>query len=89
MFGKLSVALLLAASPALANDPASPPAANPQAPAAEYKIKKVCRTVEVAGSFIPRTHCVNKKIPIKKPEADAQEAVKSVTSDTDQSGTEQ
>ena len=75
MFGKLSVALLLAASPAVANDPAPADAARTQAPAQEYKIKKVCRTVEVAGSLIPRTHCVNKKIPIKKPIEEQADAV--------------
>lgn len=71
MLRKLSIALLLATSPALANDPA--PATSAEAPAPEFKIKKVCRTVEVAGSFIPRTHCVNKKVPIKKPEAQAEQ----------------
>ena len=70
MLGKLSVALLIVASPALADEPA--PAAT-AAPAQEYKIKKVCRTVEVAGSFIPRTTCVNKKIPIKAPAPETQE----------------
>lgn len=74
MLGKLSVAFLIAATPALANDPA--PAVPAQGQAQEFKIKKVCRTVEVAGSFIPRTHCVNKKIPIKKQDAETQEAAK-------------
>jgi len=74
MLGKLSVALLLAASPALANDPS--PDAQSAAPAQEFKTKKVCRTVEVAGSSIPRTHCVTKKIPIKKTDAPTQEAAK-------------
>lgn len=40
MLGKLSVALLLAASPALADDASAP----------EYKVKKVCHTVEVTGT---------------------------------------
>lgn len=75
MLRRLSVALLLIASPALA-DPASVVAQSP-APAPEYRIKKVCRTVEVSGSFIPRTSCVNQKIPIKKPEAESQEAATS------------
>ena len=70
MLGRLSVALLLVASPALANDPA-PAAKAPEA--TEFKTKKVCRTVEVAGSFIPRTHCVLKKIPVKKPAPDGEE----------------
>ena len=64
MLGRLSVAFLLVASPTLANDPAP---AQSEAPTQEFKTKKVCRTVEVAGSFIPRTHCVLKKIPVKKP----------------------
>lgn len=66
MLGKLSIALLVAASPALANEPA-------EAPAQEYTIKKVCRTYEVAGSSIPRQSCVKKKIPIKKQAAENQE----------------
>lgn len=73
MLGRLSVALLLVASPALANDPAPAGTARPEA-AQEFKTKKVCRTVEVAGSFIPRTHCVLKKIPVKKPAPDSEEA---------------
>ena len=72
MLGKLSVALLVVASPVLAAEPAPSSAAPASAP--EYRIKKVCRTVEVAGSFIPRTSCVNKKIPIKQPAPDSQEA---------------
>jgi hypothetical protein len=70
MLGKLSVALLLIASPSLANEPA-------ETPAQEYVIKKVCQTYEVAGSSIPRQSCVKKKIPIKKPAAEAQEATSS------------
>ncbi len=77
MLGRLSVALLLIASPALANDPASA-AATSQAPAQEYTTKKVCHTVEVAGSFIPRRSCVTKKVPVKKPDAEKQEAAKAV-----------
>jgi hypothetical protein len=67
MLGKLSVALLLIASPALANEPA-------ETPAQEYTIKKVCRTYEVAGSAIPRQSCVKKKVPIKKPATESEEA---------------
>ena len=74
MLGKLSVALLIVASPALADEPAPGATAQAAAPAQEYKIKRVCRTVEVAGSFIPRTTCVNKKIPIKAPVPETQEA---------------
>lgn len=73
MFGKLSVALLLAASPALANEPA-------EVPAQEYVIKKVCQTYEVAGSSIPRQSCVKKKIPVKKPAAENPEATSSGSS---------
>ena len=69
MLGKLSVALLIVASPALAQDPA--PAETGEGSAAEapapvaYKTKRVCRSVEVVGSSIPRTTCKTKKIPIK------------------------
>lgn len=83
MLGKLSVVLLLVASAASANEPA--PA---DAPAQEYKIKKVCRTVEVAGSFIPRTHCVNKKVPIKKTEAQSQEPAKTEGTAAEASGSQ-
>lgn len=75
MLGRLSVALLLIASPALANDLA--PAA--AAPSQEYTTKKVCHTVEVAGSFIPRRSCVTKKVPVKKPVAEKQEAAEAVS----------
>jgi hypothetical protein len=75
MFGKLSVALLLAASPAIAQDAPTEPAtgagAAAEAPVA-YKTKRVCRSIEVVGSSIPRTTCTTKKIPIKP--ADKQEA---------------
>jgi hypothetical protein len=69
MLGKLSVALLLAAAPAVAAEPASDIKVDESGQA--YKIKKICRTVEVAGSFIPRRSCVNKKIPVTKPVAEA------------------
>lgn len=72
MFGRISVALLLAASPALAAQPASDIKVDENGQA--YRIKKVCRTVEVSGSFIPRTSCVNKKIPVKNPQAENQDA---------------
>jgi hypothetical protein len=74
MLGKLPVALLLFASPALA-DTARPPAPSPE-PAQEFTTKKVCHTVEVAGSFIPRRSCVTRKIPVKKQAAETQEAAK-------------
>jgi hypothetical protein len=75
MFGKLSVALLLIASPALAQE--APPAGQPDGTTAEaakpvaYKIKKICRSVEVVGSSIPRTTCTTKKVPIKPADEDA------------------
>jgi hypothetical protein len=70
MFGKLSVASLLAASPAFAQEapmePASGAGAGSQAEApVAYKTKRVCRSIEVVGSSIPRTTCTTKKIPIK------------------------
>ena len=68
MFGKLSVALLLVASPALAQDAPTESAngagAQAEAPVA-YKTKRACRSIEVVGSSIPRTTCTTKKIPIK------------------------
>lgn len=68
MFGKLSVALLIAASPAIAQE--SPPVGSEDAGAeapkpVAYKTKKVCRTIEVVGSSIPRRTCSTKRIPIK------------------------
>ena len=75
MLGRLSIALLLAASPALAQDaaPAEPAEAIPaaeaaaEAPAAPvaYKTKRVCRSVAVVGSKMPRTTCTTRKIPIR------------------------
>ncbi len=76
MFCKLSVALLLIGGPAMAQD--SQPAERPEgveagAPAepVAYRTKKVCRSIEVVGSSIPRTTCTTKKIPIKPAEEDA------------------
>ncbi len=70
MLGKITIALMVVASPALAAE-TSPSAQATEAP--QFTTKKVCRTVEVAGSFIPRTSCVKKKIPVKKaPAADPQ-----------------
>jgi hypothetical protein len=80
MVGKLSIALLIAASPALSAETA-PAADAPAKPA--YTTKKVCHTVEVAGSFIPRTSCVTKKIPIKKPETETVEAASSQSGASD------
>ena len=72
MLGRLSVALLLVSAPVFAAEPASDIKVDESGQA--YKVKKVCRTVEVAGSFIPRTTCTNKKIPVKKPDSVTQEA---------------
>ena len=69
MFGKLPVALLLIAAPAVAQD--EPPADPPEAEAATgpkplpYKLKKVCRPQEVVGSSIPRMNCSTKRIYLK------------------------
>jgi len=76
MLGKFSIALLLAASPALATDtaPAEPNgAAEAEAAPVAYKTKKICRSIEVVGSSIPRMACSTKRIPIKpaNEEADA------------------
>ena len=78
MIARLSVALLLAATPALAQD-APPPAEAPEAAAdAEgvtdpkplpYKLKKVCRPQEVVGSSIPRMVCSSKRVYLKPGEA--------------------
>jgi hypothetical protein len=62
MIGKLSVALLLSASPA--------PATSGDQPAQEYEVKKVCRTVQEIGSLIPQRTCTTKRIPVQKPDAD-------------------
>jgi|GEM_PF-3784167 len=72
MFGKLSVALLITASPVLAEEtsttaPAAPAEAEAPEPVA-YKTKRVCRSIEVVGSSIPRTSCTTKRIPIKPAE---------------------
>ena len=69
MLGKLSVALLIIAAPAVAQDP--PPADQPEAEAitpaksAPFKLKKVCRAQDVVGSSIPRMICSTKKIYLK------------------------
>ena len=76
MIGKLSVAVLLVAAPAMAQE--APPAGQPEGATAEapkpiaYKTKRVCRSVEVVGSSIPRTTCTTKKIPIKPAEEEAE-----------------
>jgi hypothetical protein len=75
MLGKFSIALLLAASPALAEGPARVDAngvAEADAAPVAYKTKRVCRSIEVVGSSIPRTTCATKKIPIKPVEVEAQ-----------------
>jgi hypothetical protein len=68
MFGKLSVALLIAASPAIAQEtpPVDSEVAGAEAPKpVAYKTKKVCRTIEVVGSSIPKRTCSTKRIPIE------------------------
>jgi hypothetical protein len=72
MLGKLSVMFLLVASPGFAAGSALDIKIDENGQA--YKIKKVCRTVEVAGSFIPRQNCTTKKIPVTKPTPKSQEA---------------
>ena len=85
MFGKLSIALLIAASPALAEEAATTADAVPaEAEASEavaYKTKRVCRSIEVVGSSIPRTTCTTKRVPIKpaKPAPAAESAEEPVS----------
>jgi len=81
MLGKFSVALLLAASPAFAAEPApadTSGASEANAAPVAYKTKKVCRSIEVVGSSIPRMACTTKKIPVKpaNEEADANSSEK-------------
>jgi hypothetical protein len=75
MFGKLSVALLIASSPAVAQEQAQPTESeNAEAQESQpvaYKTKKVCRSIEVVGSSIPRMSCTTKRIPIKPVEEEA------------------
>jgi hypothetical protein len=73
MLRKLAVALLVMGAPALAGQ-SETQRIQVDASGQAYKIKKVCRTVEVSGSFIPRTSCVNKKIPVQNPGSETQEA---------------
>lgn len=90
MFGKFAVAWLIVVAPAMAQDTPPPPsdtATENEAPVA-YKTKKVCRSVEVVGSSIPRTTCKTKRIPIepvdKDTEANAAKAAQSQGPDTGQ-----
>ena len=74
MFTRVSLALLIAASPALAQEAApvdSGDGVTAEAPKMAFKTKRVCRSIEVVGSSIPRTTCVTKKIPIKPVEQEA------------------
>lgn len=77
MIGKLSVALLIVASPALAEEATQPGGAvNAEAEAPQpvaYKTKRVCRSIEVVGSSIPKTTCTTKKIPIKPVETESED----------------
>jgi hypothetical protein len=84
MLARLSFALLVAANPVLAAAPASKDIVVDGSGQA-YKLKKVCHTVEVAGSFIPRTNCITKKIPIRKPDGEDLQAVDSAGAVADQS----
>ena len=69
MLAKFSIALLIAAAPAVAQD--APPADSAEAEAAvapksaPFKLKKVCRPQEVVGSAIPRMICRTKRIYLK------------------------
>ena len=81
MLSKFTVALLIAASPAWAQDaaPASEQEAEAVTPAKSlpYKLKKVCRPQEVVGSSIPRMVCSTKRIwlePTDEAEADKKSA---------------
>ena len=69
MFGKLSIALLIVAAPALAQEtaPADLEGAEAQEQPVRYKIKKICRSIEVVGSSIPKRSCSTKRIPIEPP----------------------
>jgi hypothetical protein len=76
MLGKFAVALLVAVSPAFAQAPAPTAsgegASEDQAAPVAYKTKRVCRSIEVVGSAIPRTTCTTKRIPIKPVEQESQ-----------------
>lgn len=69
MFGKLSVALLIFAAPALAQEttPVDLERAETQEQPVRYKTKKICRSIEVVGSSIPKRSCSTKRIPIEPP----------------------
>ena len=76
MFGKLTALLIAAtAGAASAQEPAEPTnseAAESQAPKpVAYKTKKICRTIEVVGSSIPKRSCATKRIPIEPVEDEA------------------
>ena len=66
MLGKFTIALLIAASPAWAQEAqsAAPQEAEAVTPAKPlpYKLKKICRAHEVVGSSIPRMVCSTKRI---------------------------
>jgi hypothetical protein len=72
MLDKLSAALLIAAAPAAAQDGGPAPAETAVEAAAPvaYKTKKVCRSIDVVGSSIPRRSCTTKRIPIAPVEAE-------------------
>ena len=49
---------------------AAEPAPEPEAVPAEPKMRKVCHTVEVVGSSIPRSICTMKPVRTPKPPVD-------------------
>jgi hypothetical protein len=83
MLGKLTLALLLVGTPALAQEapPADPQAGDTAEASSDpkplpYKLKRICRPQEVVGSAIPRNVCVTKRIYLK-PGEEAQASNKS------------
>lgn len=74
MFGKFAVALLIVTTPALAADPAPADQGDgtqSEAPKRAYKTKKVCRSVEIVGSSIPRTTCTTRRVPVEPKDGEA------------------
>ena len=81
MLGNFTLALLIVASPAWAQEapPAEQQGAEAVTPAKPlpYKLKKVCRAHEVVGSSIPKMVCSTKRIwlePTDEAEADKKSA---------------
>lgn len=86
MLRKFSIALLLMAAPAVAQDPrpADPPEeeATTDPKPLPYKLKKVCRPQEVVGSSIPRMICSNKRVYLKPGEVADEKAKGQPSSDS-------